>query len=80
MMNTIRKRREALGIQQKEMAMICGIKHESMCRIEKRKNPPEYVDTILTLLERGHSGRNVNFILSHAAARNAMLEDELRVA
>lgn len=49
----IRKRREALCLQQKDLAAICSIRPETLSRIEKGTDQvPGYVDMILALMER----------------------------
>jgi transcriptional regulator with XRE-family HTH domain len=53
MIGDIRKRREALRLQQKDLAAICSIRPETLSRIEKGTDQvPGYVDMILALLER----------------------------
>ena len=68
MTRDIRKRREALRLQQKELAAICSIRPETLSRIEKGTDQvPGYVDMILALLERDPDA--VTFALERAAAR-----------
>jgi transcriptional regulator with XRE-family HTH domain len=53
MIGDIRKRREALRLQQKDLAAICSIRPETLSRIEKGTDKvPGYVDVILALMER----------------------------
>jgi DNA-binding XRE family transcriptional regulator len=69
MTSDIRKRREALRLQQKDLAAICSIRPETMSRIEKGTDQvPGYVDMILALMER--DPQSVQFALERVATRS----------
>lgn len=44
------QRRQELGISQRELEKLTGIKQEAICRIENMKNIPQ-LDTLIKLLE-----------------------------
>ena len=44
------ERRQELGISQRELEKLTGIRQEAICRIEKMKNAPQ-LDTLIKLME-----------------------------
>jgi transcriptional regulator with XRE-family HTH domain len=50
---SIRQRRKAIRLQQKQLAELCSIRPETLSRMESGKDDvPGYVDMILALVER----------------------------
>lgn len=44
------ERRHALGISQRDLEKLSGVKQESICRIENMKNVPQ-LDTLIKIME-----------------------------
>ena len=44
------ERRQELGISQRDLEKISGVRQEAICRIEKMKNMPQ-LDTLIKLME-----------------------------
>lgn len=49
-MSQIIKRRQELGISQRELEKITGIRQEAICRMEKMKNLPQ-LDTLVKIMK-----------------------------
>lgn len=62
---SIKAARIALRLRQNELATICGLRPETVNRIENGKdNVPAYLDMIVALLERDEA--NVRFAMERA--------------
>jgi len=44
------KKRQELGISQRDLEKLTGIKQEAICRIEKKKNVPQ-LDTLIKIMK-----------------------------
>ena len=52
----VKSARKALRLKQTELAGICGVRAETLSRIENnRENVPDYLDLVLALFQRDES-------------------------